>query len=274
MDKQYVQLAENQQIAYRTYGNGTKPLLLFHGLVGGSWLGGEWITAIEASDVCCIVPERPGYGTSSPIELKSVAEWMPIVRKLVEVWNLPSLDVIGCSAGAPYAYATAAALTGVVSRVWISSGVPAVYEDSVLRHYKEEDRQAYRSYAVLPQKEIQSQYEAQMEAFAKRVKDSDITYLENTLKEILAQHCFGMAQESRLQILPWEIDFFEIEQPVTIFHAAADEIVPYAAAREMTKFIKHCSFKDVATSKLPPGESVHIRSNSESFFAVLRQYAK
>ncbi len=272
MKKLYVQLDEGRKIAYQVYGNGIRPLVLFHGLVGGSWLGEEWITAIEKANVRCIVPERPGYGDSSPIELKSIGEWVPIVQKLAEEWDLSSADVMGCSAGAPYAYATALALPEVVSRVWISSGVPAVYEACVLRHYKEEDRQAYLSYAALAQSELQTKYTEQLEASAKQLRGSGMAYLENTLNEILAQRCFGMAQESRLQILPWELALSEIRQPVTMFHAEADEMVPYAAAREMLNFIKHCRFNHVDTSNIPVGKSIHILSNSESFFDIVRQY--
>lgn len=273
MEKQYVQFQKNQRLAYQVYGEGEHTLILLHGLVGGSWLGEEWVSAIRKANVCCIVPERPGYGTSSPIEMQNIGDWMSIVQKLALEWELLSADVIGCSAGAPYAYATALALPDVVERVWISAGVPAVYEASVLRHYKEEDQKAYRRYATQPQSTLQDNYVTQMEGFAKQVAGSSATYLKNTLDEILAQRCFGMAQESRLQILPWGLALSEMEQPVTAFHAAADEMVPYAAAKEMSNLIKRFAWKEIDTAEFPPNESIHIRSNSESFFKVLGQYA-
>ena len=67
--KKYIILPKGQ-IAYQTYGNGTNDMVIFHGLMGSSWLSPEWIKAIEDANVRCIVPERPGYGGSSPIEME------------------------------------------------------------------------------------------------------------------------------------------------------------------------------------------------------------
>ncbi len=272
MSKNFIELLEGDKLYYQSYGNGKNIILLFHGLVGGSWLGGEWISAIERNNVRCIVPERPGYGNSSSIELNSVSDWIPIVQKLVEKLNIESMDVIGCSAGAPYAYATALALPEAVKKVYILGGVPAVYEDKVLRHYSEESRKAYKGFASQPQSVIQEYYIPQMEAAKERLTHTDLTYVKNILEEVLDQRCFGMAQESRLQILPWNLPLAEIKQSVVFYHAQSDEMVPYDGEQEMPGFFKNHEFHDVDRSSLPQGESPHISSISWSFCSIMNSY--
>ncbi len=272
MEKHYVNLSENTKMAYQIYGEGSHTILLLHGIVGGSWLAEEWISAIQKSDVRCIVPERPGYGETSAIELQNVGDWIPIVQIFVQKLKISRADVIGCSAGAPYAYATALALPNIIKKVFILNGVPSVYESTVFRHYSKQDKETYLSFVNRPRSLVQEDYIQQMKKVEKQMKTTDLTYVKKTLQEVLAHHCYGMAQESRLQILPWGFPLSQIKQQIILYHAQSDEMVPYNAAKEMPGFLEKCEFHDVDTSKLPPGESVHRSSISESFYCILADY--
>jgi len=269
ISKQQLELPDYGRLGYQIYGAGERTVLLLHGLVGSSWLGDSWISAIVENKVRCIVPERPGYGDSSAIELRSVADWMPIIRAFVQKLELNAADVIGCSAGGPYAYATALALPDVIKTVYILDGVPAVYEARVLRHYSERDKAAYKDFSEQPQSAVQRYYVQQMEAAKKRLENTDLGYVKNALDEVLAQRCFGVAQESRLQILPWELPLADLEQKVVLFHARADEMVPYEAAKEMPGFLTNCEFRDLELPTLAPGESAHMTAISEAFCRIL-----
>ena len=269
MSKDFVEFADGQRLYYQIYGSGRNNIMLLHGLVGGSWLSEEWITTIESSDVCCIVPERPGYGDSSAIEFNSVSDWIPIAQALIKRLCISSMDVIGCSAGGPYAYATALALPVEVQKIYILDGVPAVYEEKVLRHYDEVSQTTYRGFAEQPQSAVQEYYIAQMEGAQQRLASSNLEYVKKTLEEVLAQRCFGMAQESRLQILPWKLPLERIKQPITLYHAPVDEMVPYNAAKEMVAFLDNCKLCDVDVSTLPQGQSAHMLSISQSFCKII-----
>lgn len=271
MPKQFIELPQGR-LYYQAYGKGEHTVLLLHGLVGGSWLGEEWRTAIEKANVRCIVPERPGYGDSSQIVLQSVSDWMPIAKALFSSLSLSCADVIGCSAGAPYAYATATALPDVVKKVYILGGVPAVYEESILQHYSEQNREAYNAFLEQPQSAVQAYYAAQMEESKQRLANTDLEHVKLTIDEVLAQNCFGMAQESRLQILPWNLSFSAIPQPVQFYHSLEDEMVPYAAAKEMLSFFKQADFLD---AELPAGAtgSAHMATISASFVRIMEAYS-
>ena len=272
MSKSYIELPENSRLYYQTYGSVEHNLILLHGLVGGSFLGEEWAGRIRESNVRCIVPERTGYGESSPVKFNAVNDWIPIIQILAGQLGITSADVIGCSAGAPYAYATALALPHIIGKVYILGGVPAVFEEKVLRHYSRQNQEAYGNFAGSPINSIQEYYIPQMEAALERVAAARLTYLEATLEEILKQRCYGMAQESKLQILPWKLPLSKILQPVTLYHAVSDEMVPYDAAREMPAFLANSAFIEADTKDLPEGESRHMGSITQSLYQVLRNY--
>ncbi|MDR1630634.1 MAG: alpha/beta hydrolase [Oscillospiraceae bacterium] len=270
MSKQFIDLPGGQKLFFQSYGNGGRTVLLLHGLVGGSWLGEEWVNAVEQAGVRCIVPERPGYGDSSQIVLRSVSDWIPIAKALASDLQITSAAVIGCSAGAPYAYATAAALPDSIKKVC----VPAVYEEAVLRHYSEQSREAYTAFAEQPQSAVQAYYTAQMEASKQQMANTNLEYIKTTIDEVLAQNCFGMAQESRLQILPWNLSFPEITQPVAFYHSPEDETVPYAAAKEMPAFFKQAVFLDAELPEGAANGSAHMAAISASLVRILGYYER
>ena len=102
------QLPNDASLSYAEYGTSTgKPVLLLHGLVGSICSEG-----MEGS--LCGLPmrvialARPGYGDSDYFDMDCVADWG---RLLTEFWDhlgLQSFDIVGISAGAPYAYSLAA----------------------------------------------------------------------------------------------------------------------------------------------------------------------
>lgn len=266
MKKYRVLLRDGQELFYRVYGGGSHTLLLLHGLVGGSRLSPDWIDAIAKSGVRVIAAERPGYGDSGAVAMASVADFMDMARALAEQAAIVKADVAGCSAGAPYAYATALALPELIQRVYILDGVPAVCEDLVFRHYGEPERETYQGFLRKSQSELQEYYREQLQ---KATVAAAPDHVRKTVAEILARDCFGMAQESRLQILPWQLPLAELRQPITLYHAVHDEVVPYEAAREMDAFFRDCVFCDVDETSLPQSGSIHQNAIGQGFKAVL-----
>ena len=54
MSKQFIAI-KGGKIVYQIYGQWQQMLILFHGLIGSSWLSAEWVGAIEPAGVRCIV---------------------------------------------------------------------------------------------------------------------------------------------------------------------------------------------------------------------------
>ena len=62
----------------------------------------------------------------------NIAEWGEIVSILVDELKLSHFDILGMSSGAPYSYSIGYKLPDKVRNIFIFSGIPALYDDSVL----------------------------------------------------------------------------------------------------------------------------------------------
>ncbi|MEM9805942.1 MAG: alpha/beta hydrolase [Cyanobacteria bacterium P01_D01_bin.56] len=268
MSKQFITLKDGK-IAYQIYGQGQQTLILFHGLIGSSWLRQTWVQAIEQADMRCIVLERPGYGDSSILSIECVADWTIIFAQVINALNIQSAIAVGCSAGAVYAYATAFAFPDIITHVWVLDGVPAVFLETVIRHYSHDDQVTYNRFLVRPMAEIQDDYATWLEAFSEQ--SSDNPSMLNILKDSRANHCIGMARESQLQIRPWGFDISAIQQPVTLWHAENDEMVPYKAAQEMTQVLNNSTLVTVKNLGASPEQAIHSESISQGFLHLLKQ---
>lgn len=269
--KRYITVPDGR-IAYREYGEGTRTVIVFHGLMGSSLLSAEWIKAIEAAGVCCIVLERPGYGDSTPIEMERVADWTAVFAPFVEALGVEHAIAAGCSAGAVYAYASAATAPRAIEEVWILDGVPAVYMERVIRHYSAEAREAYARFLNAPRAEIQDYYAAGIENFLASPAATADSLLRNTLTDAGANRCFGPAQESRLQITPWGFDPARIAQRVTLWHAEGDTMVPYRGAEEMVDILRNTTLLTADPARFDEaasGMEIHMQSISHGFRQLL-----
>lgn len=269
MSKQFITLDNLNKISYQVYGTGSHTLILFHGLAGGSWLNPEILPTIDDADIRLIALERAGYGHSSPLKFESLQDWGPILQIIVKELHINTADVAGISAGAPYAYAAAHFLPKIIKKIWILAGVPAVYENDILKHYTESDQELYKSFIKTATSELQERYLKDMKAALERLQGHGESYITQTFEEIIDQDCYGMALESKLQILPWKIDLSSIEQPVTMYHAKADEMIPFEAAKEMSRYLKNLTFYELAIT----GDNVHMKTSADAFSKVLQQYS-
>lgn len=268
MDKKFIELDDDNQIAYQIYGQGDKFLIIFHGLVGGSWLDPDLRADLIKTGLSIVVPERIGYGDSSQFEIEKVADWIPIMQKMAKELQIKKADVVGISAGAPYAYTAACALPDTVEKIWILAGIPEVYKDSILEHYTERNREIYKQFLHTDLPTLQSSYQARIAAYQQEIMPGGYNYISRTVEEILAHRCFGMALESRLQITPWGIDTATIEQPVDMFHAKADDMVPYDAAKQMAQSLKNCELYRLNIND----EDAHMSSSMAAWHMVIPYY--
>lgn len=210
---------------------GGRTVIAHHGLISGPDFGPDWIEAAERHGIELLSIARPGYAGSPPAPLESVAGWAPIVEHLIERLGIVEFDVLGISAGAPYAYALAAGLPERVGRVAILSGVPRVTEAPILEAYSADARAAYEQYRTSPIEEIAAFYATTLTArSAELPKDSP---WQEGLRASLAHGGLGPGREAHLQITDWGFDQSAVTAPTRLWHAEGDDMVPFEAAAQM-----------------------------------------
>lgn len=210
---------EKLALSYAEYGNPNGfPILVQHGLIASIRDGNlfERLTTAGARMICIA---RPGYGESSPYEINSIGEWGQLVTELTRELRLTQFDVLGMSSGAPYSYAIAWALPEVVRKVYIFSGIPAMYDDQVL---------ALWPFPIQKNADLDEMKKLAYELFLSNLTSSDL--LKDDIKDSMANDCFGLALDFRLRCMDWGFKLSEVRQKVFMRHARFDGNVPLSTA--------------------------------------------
>jgi pimeloyl-ACP methyl ester carboxylesterase len=226
-----LRFGHGNRLAYTDFGNRQGfPLLIQHGLIASIHDEGLFGSLIE-NGRRLISMARPGYGESSPYPMENLAEWGEIVSRLVEELGLPQFDVLGMSSGAPYSYAIGYRLPEKTRRIYIFSGVPALYDAAILKQWPYPVDKS----ASLPE----------LEMLAKQIFFSNLTpgdLAKNDIHDSMMNHCFGVAQDLKLRPLDWGFRLGELRTAVTMEHCRADADVPLITAEMTARLIPDCRF--------------------------------
>ena len=179
-----------------------------------------------------IMLERPGYGETPPVSMDAIGDWSDLLPPLLEVLQVERFSVVGLSAGAPYAYACAAAQPVEVEQVLIFSGIPFLHAPGVMDNYAETSRAAYDRYANASAQELRAEFSTFCEQTKADARGTDEeTSITRSVHGILAHGAAGPAREARLQALSWGFAPADIVCPVHLWHFAQDPTIPFAAAK-------------------------------------------
>ena len=175
---------------------------------------------------------RPGYGESSPRPLKAMAEWADLVAVLVDRLKLPQFDVLGMSSGAPYSYAIGYKFSGKARNIYIFSGTPALYDESVL---------SYWPYPVDRNAGMAELQKLAHDLFFSNLPAEDLK--KNDIRDSMAHNCFGIAQDLKLRCQDWGFGLPEVKARVYMQHSRSDEAVPFMTAELTSKLLPNCTFE-------------------------------
>ena len=207
------------------------PLLVQHGMIASIRDVGLFDRLIEnGRRLICIA--RPGYGDSTPHPMANLAEWGDIVSSLVGELGLFQFDVLGMSSGAPYSYATGYKLPEKTRRIFIFSGIPALYDEAILKFW--------------PYPVDKTASMSELEHLAEEIFFSNLTQEDlkrNDIQDSMRNHCFGVAQDLRLRPLDWGFKLSEIKAAVYMEHCRTDAEVPMVTAEMTASLIPDCRFE-------------------------------
>lgn len=201
-------------LSYAEYGdpNGD-PILIQHGLIA-SINDGHLFKRLSDRGARLISIARPGYGDSSPYAMQNIGEWGKIVSGLVDELGLAQFDVLGISSGAPYSYAIAYACPDQVRDIFILSGIPALYDETV---------QSFWPHPITKNASIAEMQELAYQLFFSHLSPAEREQAD--IKDSLRNDCFGLAQDLSIRCMDWGFQLAEIRARVRMSHSRSDNLV-------------------------------------------------
>ncbi len=172
---------------------------------------------------------RPGYGASSPYEMRNVSEWGEIVSVLADDLQLAQFDVFGISSGAPYSYAIGGALPERVRAIFILSGIPALFDEKV---------QSFWPYPVTKGATIAEMQNLARELWFSHLTEEDLE--KDDIKDSLANNCFGPALDLKIRGMDWGFPLSSVKARVFMRHSKTDNL---PVAELTASMLPHCQLE-------------------------------
>jgi pimeloyl-ACP methyl ester carboxylesterase len=117
-------LTDGRVLSYAEYGNPNgKPVLMMHGAPGSRLERTPNDEDVMGLDLRLIIPNRPGYGSSTVAPGRTFLSWADDVKELMDHLALPRCAMLGYSGGGPYAMACAVAIPERVTRLALISSI-------------------------------------------------------------------------------------------------------------------------------------------------------
>jgi pimeloyl-ACP methyl ester carboxylesterase len=244
--KQKIEYKNGQYLSYIEYGdpNGF-PILIQHGLIASIDDYDLFNGLLEANArLICIA--RPGYGESSPYKMNSFAEWGDLLPPLLDKLQLDQFDILGISSGAPYSYSIASAFPEEVRTIFILSGIPALYDETVL---------SYWPYPAIRNTDISAVQTLAHELFFSSLTAGDLE--KNDVRDSTMNHGLGVAQDLRLRFMDWGFSLSDVKTKVYMRHSKCDDSVPFQTAIRTAELLPNCDLELMETGPHFSQEVLH-----------------
>ena len=234
--KQNLTYKNGYSLSYADHGDRDGfPILIQHGLIAS--IDDEYLfESLLRSHMRLLCIARPGYGASSPYEMRSFAEWPDIISPLIEELEIAHFDILGMSSGAPYSYSIGQAFPERVRNIYIFSGIPALYDEVVLSHWP---------YEMAKDKDMPFMKNLAHELFFSHLTEED--QKKNDVRDSMAHHGFGVAQDLRLRTMDWGFQLSDVKSPVFMRHSKQDDAVPFETAVRTAELLPHCELELLET---------------------------
>ena len=216
-------------LSYKECGNQQGfPILIQHGLIA-SINDSDLFTHLIDIGARVILIARPGYGESSPYQMKDIAEWGEIISGFIDELHISQFDVLGISSGAPYSYSIGNRLVDKVRNIFILSGTPALFDDNIIRHWP---------YPIDREMTISKLQVLARELFFVNISESDL--LKNDIRDSMRNNCFGIALDLKLRCMKWGFSLSDVKARVHMRHSLKDNQVPIVTAELTSKMLPNC----------------------------------
>jgi pimeloyl-ACP methyl ester carboxylesterase len=240
-------LSDGRTLDVRITGPSTGlPLLYHHGTPSASSPIRAFERAAHDRGFQFVSISRPGYGGSTPLPGRSVADVVTDMTAALELAGGRQCVVAGWSGGGPHALACAARLPGVVGALVMAGVAPSEAEnldwlagmgadnveefaaarsgEEVLRRYLVEQREGLKDATPA---DIHTSLESVLPEVDRAVLNEEFGQdLATTFREGLREGVEGWLEDDVAFLSPWGFSLDEIDVPVSIWQGSEDLMVP------------------------------------------------
>lgn len=241
----HLSLADGRNLGYTDIGSGENGTWIHcHGIPGSRHELMHLAGKLEEAGIRVVVPDRPGYGNSTPHPDFCFTSHSDDLRQLADHLQLARLALSGFSGGGVFAMATAHDLGKRASRLTIAATPAVPLMVNPFEHASELTANAWR--AALDNTEVLA---SQLQALtassdalsaalldaagederrylsSKPVYQDFLTSLRMTLNQGPAAAANVLARDSFLIASQWPFDLKNLDIPTLILHGAADNLV-------------------------------------------------
>lgn len=252
MDDRTFERPDGRTVAYADLGHPDgRPVVFFHGAPSSRLALVAIDGALADAGVRVLAPDRPGFGGSSPLAGRSIADAVDDAAALATALGLDRFAVAGHSSGGPYAVAAAALLGERVTGAVVAAGVTDMSWADARQGYVEVEL------AVMDQPDEDAATTEAVRRFGADgggfLGDSgfampapDTALLDDPIEgaaelddiiEAFRQGVAGYAQDVWLTGQPWPFDPSAIAVPTHVLHGELDTLVPMAHTRHTADLV-------------------------------------
>lgn len=262
-------------------------LLFHHGTPAAGPIPHDLAEAAHAQGFRVIELVRPGYGESTRVPGRTVADVVPLVEQLVNHLGADRFVTMGWSGGGPHALATVALMPDrCVAAMSLAGVAPYDAADLDFLAGMGEDNIAEFGAAVAGTQELEAFLNAALPSLRDVTAAEVIASIQGLLPAVDQEYLTGAAAEEAAAefrwsvahgidgwldddiafTLPWGFDLETIKRPVQVWQGTDDLMVPFAHGRWLVRNVPG------AVPELRTGEG-HLSLASSAFgtgFAALR----
>ena len=112
------------------------------------------------------------------------------------------------------------------------SGTPALYDAEVKKNW---------AFPISEDMTVEDSQKIAFEVFFSHFSEEDKK--KNSIKDSIANNCFGEGQNLRIRFKDWGFTLSEITANVYMQHSKKDEVLPYIMAERTSKLLQNCKLE-------------------------------
>ena len=275
----HLEAVDGRRLRAEVAGDGRRVVLVQVGSPNAGVLYGDWVEDAAARGLTLIAYDRPGYGDSSRLPGRTVADCAADVRRLSEVVGFERCVVWGFSGGGPHALACGALLDDLVAGV-ATIGSPAPFdapgldlsagwpdeaqEDHALflsdrAAWERQGEQQREELLAMSAGELAEEWSAGKSPVDGAVLQGEFgAWLHRAAQAGVASSVEGWTDDDiAWSHSPWGFDPASMSIPVKVWHGREDGFVPFAHGRWLAEAV--------------PGAQAELRDHDGHFTVVAQR---